>query len=284
MARQADRPGFFKSLPLPSRTEGIVIAVLLLVTAIAVGVAAWVASNRTPPEFDPPANAGATERSTPPAGTTAPRSTAPAETSDAPVLAFYGDWYTAGTQQGGLGAAGWPAIVSERLGAEGTQPHALTDAGYVATSSFGDATFVTLAEQLPEPDADVTVVFGSRNDYRATPAQITAAATRTFEIIRAAAPQTRLLVIGPAWTDAAVPAELPPVRDAVRQAAAAADVTFIDPLVGRWFFDDVGLIGRDLISPTDAGHAYLADLIEPLIRDLLEQSPAPASATATGAR
>ncbi|SDF58416.1 Lysophospholipase L1 [Blastococcus fimeti] len=284
VARQPDRPGFFRSLPLPSRTEGIVIAVLLLLTAIAVGVAAWVASNRTPPEFDPPANAGATERATPSASTTAPRSTDPSDPSDAPVLAFYGDWYTAGTQQGGLGPAGWPAIVGERLGARSTEPHALTDAGYVATSSFGDATFVSLAELQPEPDADVTVVFGSRNDYRATPAQITAAATRTFELIRAAAPQTRLLVIGPAWTDAAVPAELPPVRDAVRSAAAAADVTFIDPLVGRWFFDGVGLIGRDLISPTDPGHAYLADLIEPLVRDLLENAPASASAPATGTR
>ncbi|WP_097193852.1 SGNH/GDSL hydrolase family protein [Blastococcus aggregatus] len=280
MARQPDRPGFFSGLPLPSRTEGIVIAVLLLLTAIAVGIAAWVASNRTPPEFEPPANAAATERTTPPAGTTAPRSSAPAESSDAPVLAFYGDRFTAGTQQGGLGPAGWPAIVTERLGAESTEPHALTDAGYVATSSFGDATFVSLAELRPEPDADVTVVFGSRNDYEATPAQITAAATRTFEIIRAAAPQTRLLVIGPAWTDAAVPSELPPVRDAVREAAAAADVPFIDPLVGRWFFDGVGLIGRDAISPTDAGHAYLADLIEPLVRDLLAAAPA----TATGTR
>ncbi len=261
------------------------IAVLLLLTAITVGVAAWVAGNRTPPEFTPPANAAATE-ATPPAGTTAPRGTPPAEESDAPVLAFYGDRFTAGTPQGGLGPAGWPAIVSERLGAEGTPPHALADAGYVATSSFGGGSFVTLAERLPEPDADVTIVFGSRNDYQATPAQITAAATRTFEIIRATAPQTRLLVIGPAWTDAAVPAELPPVRDAVRQAAAAADVTFIDPLVGRWFFDGVGLIGPDLIGPNDAGHAYLADLIEPLVRDLLEDAPAPASAsaTATGTR
>ncbi len=282
MARESDRPGFLRSLPLPSRTEGIVIAVLLVLTAIAVGVAAWVAGNRTPPEFEPPANAGAAQSATPPTDTSSPRSTGPAEPSEAPVLAFYGDRFTAGTQQGGLGPAGWPAIVTERLGARSTERHALTDAGYVATSSFGDATFVSLAELLPEPDADVTIVFGSRNDYQATPAQITAAATRTFEVIRATAPQTRLLVIGPAWTDAAVPEELPPVRDAVREAAAAADVTFIDPLVGRWFFDGVGLIGRDSISPTDAGHAYLADLIEPLVRDLLEV--APAAATATGTR
>lgn len=263
VARTPDRPGFFRSLPLPSRTEGLVIAVLLALAGIAVGLAAWHASNRTVPEFQPPANAGSAESATP--------SASPSERAvETPVLAFYGDWYVAGTQQGGLGPAGWPAIVSERLDAEGTEPHALTDAGYVATSSFADATFETLVDELPEPEADVTIVFGSRNDYLATPAQITAAATRTFDTIRASAPDTRLLVIGPAWTDVVVPPELLPVRDAVRAAATAANVPFVDPLTERWFFDDVGLIGTDSISPNDAGHAYLADQIEPYLRDLLE--------------
>lgn len=88
---------------------------------------------------------------------------------------------------------------------------------------------MTLATSSPEPTADVTIVFGSRNDYLVPPAEITAAATRTLETIRAAAPETQLLVIGPAWTDAAVPPGLLPVRDAVREAATAAGATFIAP-------------------------------------------------------
>jgi lysophospholipase L1-like esterase len=273
VARAPERPGFFRSLPLPSRTEGIVIAVLLLMAAIAVGLAAWHASNRTPPAFEAPANAGATQSSDPAAE---PSPTA----ADPPVLAFYGDRYTGGTPLGGIGPAGWPAIVSERLGAQATEPHAVTDAGYVAGSRSGGFTLVGLAQVQPEPDADVTIVFGSRNDFRASPQEITAAATRAFELIRANAPDTQLLVIGPAWTDAAVPPELPPVRDAVRQAAVAAGATFVDPLAERWFFDDVGLIAVDSISPNDAGHAYLADQIEPFVRDLLEaaQDDAPAGA------
>jgi hypothetical protein len=55
----------------------------------------------------------------------------------------------------------------------------------------------------------------------------------------------------------------------VRQAAAAAGVTFVDPLALRWFLDDRGLIGEDLASPNDEGHAYLADQIEPFVRELL---------------
>ena len=278
MARAPERPGFFRSLPLPSRTEGLVIAAILLVAAIGVGLAAWYASNRETPVFEAPDNAGASTSSSPSAD---PSPTA----ADATVLAFYGDRYTSGSPQGGLGPAGWPAIVTERLGAEATEPHALSDAGYVATSTsaFGDFDFEVLATQLPEPDADVTIVFGSRNDFEASQEDITAAATRTFDAIRANAPDTELLVIGPAWTDAAVPPEIPPVRDAVRQAALAAGATFVDPLAERWFFDDVGLIGPDRISPNNAGHAYLADQIEPFVRNLLGEAAAPATAAGTGA-
>ncbi|WP_158544897.1 SGNH/GDSL hydrolase family protein [Blastococcus sp. TF02-9] len=269
MARAPERPGFFRSLPLPSRAEGLVIAALLLVTAIGVGLAAWYASNRNIPEFEAPPDAG---------GTTAPSPAA----ADAPVLAFYGDRYVVGTQLGGLGPTGWPALVSQRLGAQATEPHGAIDTGYVAGSIFGGLTYEAIAAQQPEPDADITIVFGSRNDFQAPQADITAAATRTFDIIRANAPGTQLLVIGPAWTDAAVPPELPPVRDAVRQAALAAGVTFVDPLAERWFFDDVGLIGPDLISPNDAGHAYLADQIEPFVRELLSDAATPAAATDAG--
>ena len=280
VARAPDRPGFFRSLPLPSRTEGLVIAAILLVAALGVGLAAWYASNRQTPVFEAPENAGASTSSSPSAAPSAdPSPTA----ADPPVLAFYGDRYTSGTAQGGLGPAGWPAIVTERLGAQPTEVHALVDAGYVATSTFGDFDFEVLATQLPEPDADVTIVFGSRNDFEASQQDITAAATRTFDAIRANAADTELLVIGPAWTDAAVPPEIPPVRNAVRQAALAAGATFVDPLAERWFFDDVGLIGRDRVSPNDAGHAYLADQIEPFVRTLLGEPAAPANATGTGA-
>ncbi|TKJ23142.1 SGNH/GDSL hydrolase family protein [Blastococcus sp. CCUG 61487] len=239
---------------MPSRTEGLVVLAILLVMAIAVGVSAWVASNRTPPSFDPPAAAA---------------QDSPEEPADRPVLAFYGDFLTSGTEYGGLGPAGWPALVSERLDAVSTPLHAVPEAGYVAGATTGSA-FPALVERFPEPDADVTIVFGSRNDYVASPQQITAAATRTIEAILAAAPDTQVVVIGPAWTDVVVPPELPRVRDAVQLAAYVAGATWVDPLSERWFFDDAGLIATDAISPTDAGHVFMADQIEPVLRALLE--------------
>ena len=258
--------GFFRGLPLPGPRERLVLLVLLLMTGIAVGTSAWYASNRTPPTYTPaPKDVGA--QAEPTAGAPAPTAVR------SPVLAFYGDWFVSGTTRGGSGAAGWPAIVSRRIGADGTVPHAATDAGYVRPSSTTADTFDTLAQKAPEPNADVTIVFGGRNDYRATPPEIAAAARRTFATIRAAAPQTRLLVIGPAWTNPEVPAALPPIRDAVQQAATASGATFVDPLADRWLFDNPELLSADGISLTDAGHVYLADHIEPVVDQLLSEVP-----------
>jgi lysophospholipase L1-like esterase len=119
----------------------------------------------------------------------------------------------------------------------------------------------------------VTIVFGSRNDYFAPPDAVYAAATRTFTTTRAAAPNTRLLVIGPAWINAAVPVQLPRVRDAVQRAAADTQATFVDPLTEGWFVGLPQLIGADIVNPTDEGHVYLADRIEPALRQLLAELP-----------
>ncbi|MGY1802967.1 SGNH/GDSL hydrolase family protein [Blastococcus sp. SYSU D00922] len=272
MARVPGRPGFFRRLPLPSRREGLVVLVLLLVTAAAVGASAWYASTRQPPAYQPREDAAASPTSRAPSPSAAPATSAPT-TSAPPVLAVYGDWFVAGTDRGGLGDAGWQAVLSGRVGARLATPHAATDAGYTAASAGTGDTFATLAENAPEPDADVTIVFGGRNDYRAPPDEITAAAGRTFDAIRTAAPGTRLLVIGPAWTGADVPPELLPVRDAVQRAAEPAGATFVDPLAEGWFADGTGLVADDLISPTDAGHRYLADRIEQVVRRLLAESP-----------
>ncbi|MGY1752164.1 SGNH/GDSL hydrolase family protein [Blastococcus sp. SYSU D01042] len=271
MAREPDPRGPGRGLPVPSRTEGLILAVLLLVTAAVVGFAAWQAASRTPGpsgpyEYVPAFAPGSTQVPAPAAPSTPPPAPVPAAQ---PVLAFYGDWYVSGTDEGGRGPAGWPAILSARTGAVGTEPHAVPDAGYVTASAVSGDTFVSLAEELPEPDADVTVVLGGRNDYRATSSEITAAALRAYDAIRVAAPQTELLVVGPVWDGATVPQELLVVRDALRRATTEAGVTFVDPLEERWFAGGAGLIAGDGISPTDQGHLQLADRIEPALRQLL---------------
>ncbi|MGA7055683.1 MAG: SGNH/GDSL hydrolase family protein, partial [Mycobacterium sp.] len=46
---------------------------------------------------------------------------------------------------------------------------------------------------------------------------------------------------------------------------------FVDPIGDRWFVDRPDLIGADGVHPTDAGHAYLAAKIAPLIRMQLSE-------------
>lgn len=262
VARRPGRPGRSHGLPLPHRDDALLGAAALLATALTVGGLIWFERSRAVPAYEPRDDAAALSE---PGGATV--SAPPA----APVLAFYGDWFVSGTAEGGIGDAGWPAIVSQRIGADGSAPHAVADAGYVAVSAVTADTFTSLVERAPEPTADVTIVFGGRNDYRAPPEDIAAAATRTFGTIQADAPGTELLVIGPAWSGSDVPPDLLPVRDAVQQAAAGAEATFVDPLAEQWFAEGTGLVAADLISPTDAGHVVLADRIEPVLRQLLTE-------------
>jgi lysophospholipase L1-like esterase len=209
-----------------------------------------------------------------------PPSASPTRSADAaqpapPVLAVYGDGYSSGNALGGLDAAGWPALVGQGLEAD-LRLHAVSRAGYAALGTTG-LNFTAAVRANPVPDADITVVFGSRNDLNSTSTAVAAAAAETLSLIRSTAPGTQLVVIGPAWSNAAVPAELFPLRDAVREAAEQADALFVDPMADEWFSRPAGLIAEDGISPTDAGQAYMAERILPVLQRALDQAPAPTS-------
>jgi lysophospholipase L1-like esterase len=73
------------------------------------------------------------------------------------------------------------------------------------------------------------------------------------------------LVIGPPWPTADPPDTVLRIRDALKYQAGVAGATFIDPIAAGWFVGRPELIGKDGIHPTDAGHAYMAAKIAPLI-------------------
>jgi lysophospholipase L1-like esterase len=222
---------------------------------------------------DPAAERSASAAQTQDAAPTSSASgTRPADAAAAqpPVLAVYGDGYSTGNPLGGQGTDGWPALVGQGLEAD-LRLHAVSRAGYAAIGTTG-LNFAAAVGANPVPDADVTVVFGSRNDLGNTVAAVAASAAETLQLIRSTAPSTKLVVIGPAWSSADVPAELVALRDAVRAAAADADAVFVDPLADEWFSRPTGLIATDGISPTDAGHVYLAERILPVLQRSLEQA------------
>ncbi|SDF64855.1 SGNH/GDSL hydrolase family protein [Klenkia brasiliensis] len=257
------------SLERPPRWGLIAIVVLLLAN---VGlVLLLVQRNNSAPDAGPAVAASATATSstrtssTPSGSSTASTSPSTAETtSQGGALAVYGDGYSSGNSEGGEGAAGWPALVAQQLGMQ-LELRAATLAGYVRPGSTGQ-TYPQLVQAQPPADAAVTVVFGSRNDVAATPAEVQAAATSTFQAILAADPTTKLVVIGPCWSSSGAPAELTAVSDAVRTAATAAGATYVDPLTLGWFSDPNGLVSPiDGISLLDAGHVFLSQQIAPLV-------------------
>jgi hypothetical protein len=137
-------------------------------------------------------------------------------------------------------------------------------AGYGVPGNHGNV-YEALAARAVRTDDALVVFFGSRNDEPADPALLPGAMRSALGIARRAAPSARMLVIGPPWPSADVPPAVLRVRDALYGAAREVGATWIDPLAEGWFVGRPDLIGRDGVHPTDAGHAYMAEKIAPLI-------------------
>jgi len=184
-------------------------------------------------------------------------------------IAVIGDSYTTGTDEGGLFPRSWTARVWQALSARGVRIAADVaaegKAGYGVRGDHGSI-FEDLLSIAVKP-ADVLVVFfGSRNDQGVDPRLLAKRARDTFAQARRFAPSARLLVIGPPWPTADVPAPMLQVRDVLNVAARAAGAAFVDPIGERWLVNRPDLIGPDGVHPNDAGHEYLASKLAPLIR------------------
>lgn len=183
-------------------------------------------------------------------------------------VAVIGDSYTTGGEEGGLGPKGWTARAWQMLAAQGlpisADVGAEGGAGYGTRGNRGSI-FEDLTSRTVEPDDVLVVFYGSRNDQRVEPTQLSILTYGTFQLARRTAPSAKLLVIGPPWPTADPPAEVLRIRDILRYQADIAGATFVDPIAEGWFVGKVGLIGADGVHPTDAGHAYMAGKIAPLI-------------------
>jgi lysophospholipase L1-like esterase len=183
-------------------------------------------------------------------------------------VAVVGDSYTTGGNEGGLGAKGWTIRAWQLLARQGVDVKADVaaegGAGYVVPGNRGSV-FEGLAAGVVRPDDALVVFYGSRNDQGVDPPAFFGAAHSALNIARRASPSAPLLVIGPPWPTPDVPPSLTAIRDALAADARAVGAMFIDPIAERWFVGRPDLIGRDGVHPTDAGHAYMADKIAPLI-------------------
>ncbi len=183
-------------------------------------------------------------------------------------VAVISDSYTNGTDLGGHGSRGWPALAWQLLAAEGKPVAA--DVAAEGRAGYGvrgdqNSTFGDLTARAVRPDDALVVFFGSRNDQPLEPYEVGRLARSAYELARGKAPNARLLVIGPPWPTADVPVRIRQIRDVLATVARAYGARFVDPLAERWFVDRPDLIAVDGVHPTDAGHGYLAQRIAPLI-------------------
>jgi lysophospholipase L1-like esterase len=183
-------------------------------------------------------------------------------------IAVVGDSYTTGGELGGLGPKGWTARAWQLLAGQGipitADVAAEGGAGYGTRGNRGSV-FEDLTADAVKPDDELVVFFGSRNDQGVDPTQLSILAWGTFQLARRTAPSAKFLVIGPPWPTADPPDAVLKIRDALKYQAGVADATFIDPIAAGWFVGRPELIGMDGVHPTDAGHAYMAEKIAPLI-------------------
>lgn len=203
-------------------------------------------------------------------------STGSTDTSGQPVLAVLGDSIAGGSAQGGKGPKGWPALVGQRLGMRVVNL-AKSGTGYTVGNAGGDGPYLSRVDALVAAHPDIVVIEGSRNDRK--DAETSTAAKAVLKRVNDELPGVPVLVIGPIYGDAVSPGTTK-VNDSVRGAATLYDMPFIDTVKLGWFTGAKNkLIGKDKINPTDAGHVYLADLIEPLVAKLVPSDKETVAAT-----
>jgi lysophospholipase L1-like esterase len=183
-------------------------------------------------------------------------------------VAVVGDSYTNGTDEGGQGSKAWTAQTWQTLAHQGMQlaPDVAAEgrAGYGVRGDHGSL-FVDLTNRVVRPDDALVVFFGSRNDQGVDPTALAGMAHDVFALARRIAPSANLLVVGPPWPTPDVPPDVLQIRDVLKSQAQGAGASFFDPIGAGWFAGRPDLIGADGVHPTDAGHAYMAQRLAPLI-------------------
>ena len=164
------------------------------------------------------------------------------------------------------GAGSWPALLQDRLDT-GIDVAADPGAGYVQTGPTGRV-MLDLVEDADLADAEVIVVFGSRNDGSGIADQVAAAAEEVFDSISGAAPDAE-----PWWSarrgrepsrrqecaTTGTSSPRPRRRRVRRRRPAGRKVVARRAGAGR----------RRRLTLTRAGQGYVADRIEPPVREAL---------------
>ncbi|MFC5822640.1 SGNH/GDSL hydrolase family protein [Nonomuraea insulae] len=182
-----------------------------------------------------------------------PRTVAAKVPAPARVMMFVGDSFTVGSGP----VPTWRTYASETARMLGWQP-IIAGAGGTGFCNQGRAgrTFQrSFEEELAwRPAPDLLVISGGHNDRRWSPDHVRRAAASLLAEVRTRWPRTKTVMVGPIWLEDP-PRRAYAVRDALREAARAAGVRFLDPMLRRW---PAEAILPDGVHPTLIGHESIA--------------------------
>jgi lysophospholipase L1-like esterase len=186
-----------------------------------------------------------------------------------------GDSYAGGSSMDSGPAYRWPALLAERnnfnvrVQAVGGSGFTVDGPGKPGTSIPDQAQHVT---RYGTPD--VVVIMAARNDiHQSATSKVGPAVTATLATIHRAAPKAKVLLIGPVWAGEVTPFLYRVFATNEWRADRAAGGAYIDGSTqpGSWFAGHPEMIGTDHVHPNNAGHALMADKINPALRVALRQ-------------
>lgn len=179
-------------------------------------------------------------------------------------LSVIGDSYSAGTANN---TVEWPALLAKKRGWY-VNNVAEAGTGYAATQQK----FYSRARYALDTNPDVILVVGGREDRVYAPEAVQAEAAKLYDVLALHLPNAEIVVVGPIWDSTEPDPNVVTVNNAIRAAAEAAGLTYIDALDANWLRDSTQ-IQADGVSPTDIGMRTLADALNSVVPEIIPTEP-----------
>jgi lysophospholipase L1-like esterase len=173
-----------------------------------------------------------------------------------------GDQFATGTVYGGSGPTNWAYDLQRLIGQAGIDAYVRNfgriGTGYTPNTAVS-TTFSDDVRRGVNPDTDLVIVFGGGNDIDSVPI-LRDAVIHTFEEVKAIAPNTEIIAVGPIWSSPEPPpGEILAANDAIKESSEEFGAQFINPIGDNWFTGRDDLRAEDGISPNDAAQPVIAE-------------------------
>lgn len=165
-------------------------------------------------------------------------------------LVVIGDSFSSGLLGYGEGPNGWPQRFADSKGLTLTL-NAIPGTGY-ATSSYSGVSFAQRWRDGLTAETQLVIIAGSQNDHDQDPKTVYSKASAIYKAIRTVSPAAKIVAVGPMWGYTPDP-QYQPIEDAVRYAATANNVQFVDG--SDWLAPYPWDVCQG--HPNDAGHGIL---------------------------